>query len=439
MEALRQRDDPSRMHAQCANPSDRTAPIPAGMYSTVERAGPEQGRGAMPIRPAAGGSVDPVLLIVLILIIVVIVALSRRSSRRIRRWRNPDGDVALLQQQGLPVLRNEEELAVALGVTMPQLIWLADRRRKCRVNGYSSHYHIQCKPKPDGSMRVLMAPRPKLKAAQRWILQHILGKIPLPEVAHGFRSGHSILTHAAPHADAEAVVCCDLRDFFHTISYPRVRGIFQSLGYGDRVAVVLALLCTSWLPGTRRRVLPQGAPSSPALSNLAARRLDRRLAGLAASLGYRYSRYADDCAFSGSPRPLGALIRTVRRIVRSEGFSLHEGKLRIHRRGARQVVTGVVVNQTPAVPRAERRRLRALLHQAQYTGLEAQNRTEHTHFTSYLQGKIAFIRMINPAHAHPLHAALRRVLPGAGVPVDVTTITEREAYEPGPDELTFND
>lgn len=380
-----------------------------------------------------------ILVVLIILLIVIIIAASNLGSRH-RRRRSRGCDEALLQRQGLPVLRSEEELAVALGLMLPRLTWLLDRRRLRVKDGYSEHYRVQRARKADGSVRVLMAPRPKLKAAQRWVLRNILGKVALSEPAHGFRPGRSIRTHAAPHAGFEAVVCCDLRNFFHTITFPRVRGIFRHLGYGERVASALALLCTTWLPGTRRRVLPQGAPTSPALSNLAARRLDRRLAGLADVLRFRYTRYADDCAFSGSPRRLGALIRTVRRIVQSEGFALHEGKLRIHRRGARQTVTGVVVNHAPAAPRAERRRLRALLHQAQFTGLEAQNRIGHAHFADYLRGKIAFIGMLNPAHAKPLRAALERLAPDAPA-VSATPASETAAdartYREGPEGLPF--
>jgi RNA-directed DNA polymerase len=165
------------------------------------------------------------------------------------------------------------------------------------------------------------------------------------------------------------------------VTLPRVKGIFRKAGYREQVATLLALLCTesprevvtlegqTYYVALGPRCLPQGAPTSPALTNTLCLRLDRRLSGLAARLGWRYTRYADDLTFSlpaehkGKPR-LGALLGLVRRIVEAEGFRLNPEKTRVHRRGGRQQVTGLVVNgaAAPRVPRALRRQLRAAVH-----------------------------------------------------------------------------
>src|SRR5262249_29867281 len=150
-----------------------------------------------------------------------------------------------------------------------------------------------------------------LASAQKWILRNIVEKLPVDEPAHGFVPGRSILTNAQPHAGKAFVVNLDLRDFFPSIAFPRVRSVFQRAGYSPAVATILALLCTecprkvvtydgaTYHVATSPRGLPQGACTSPSLSNLVARRLDRRLSGLARRMGLTYTRYADDLTFSG--------------------------------------------------------------------------------------------------------------------------------------------
>ena len=353
-------------------------------------------------------------IIVAILLLYWFVARRRQPHRpstsapqRARRHHRPRQNLL----PGLPALFSDEELAAALGISMQEYHWLLDRRDPDEKNGHSRHYQRFDIPKARGGTRVLLAPKLRLKTVQRWILRHILEQISPHDAAHGFHKGRSIVSNAQAHAGQPAVLCIDLRDFFTSINYLRVRGFFRAIGYPAKVAAALGLLCTTRLPGSSRRVLPQGAPTSPALANLVARCLDFRMAGLAAKYGYRYTRYADDCTFSGDPRRLHIIIRTMRAIIKSEGFRLHEGKVRIHRPGACQQVTGLVVNRAPAVSRAARRRMRAILHQAQQTGVAAQNRLNHPHFLDYLRGNISFIRMVNPAHARPLETALAHLLP----------------------------
>jgi retron-type reverse transcriptase len=176
---------------------------------------------------------------------------------------------------------------------------------------------------------------------------------------------------------------------------------------------VLALLCTESprreveYAGKRYRVavgaraLPQGACTSPAISNQIARTLDRRLSGLCAKAGWTYTRYADDLTFSAPPgkrEDLGRFLAKVRHIVEDEGFAINEKKGRVQRAGGRQSVTGIVVNEAGklGVPREEVRRLRAILHNARETGLASQNRAGHAHFEAHLRGKIAYVAMIDP-------------------------------------------
>src|SRR5262249_27997020 len=224
-------------------------------------------------------------------------------------------------------------------------------------------------PKRNGFERAIWAPLPTLKAAQQWILRNIVEKLPVHGAVHGFLPGRSILTNAAGHGNARIVVHMDIKDFFPTVTLPRVRGIFRKAGYREQIATLLALICTEaprevvqhdgkeFYVALGPRCLPQGAPTSPGLTNTLCLRMDQRLAGIATKLGWRYTRYADDLTFSlpadheGPPRT-GALLGLVKRIVEKEGFALHPEKTRVARSGGRQKVTGLVVNgvNPPRVP-----------------------------------------------------------------------------------------
>src|SRR5262249_55976467 len=142
---------------------------------------------------------------------------------------------------------------------------------------------------------------------------------------------------------------------------------------------------TQYEVATGPRGLPQGAPTSPGLSNQVGRKLDKRFLGLAAKMGFMYTRYADDLTFSGGPglaEKVGSLMARARNIAREEGFAVNEKKSRVMRRSAAQTVTGVVVNDKPSISRDELRRLRAILHRAKKEGLEAQNREGRPNFAA---------------------------------------------------------
>jgi hypothetical protein len=330
--------------------------------------------------------------------------------------------IEALQERGLPVLSTPADVARALGLPVPQLRWLC--------------YHAEATPKPhyvyfeipkrSGGKRLLAAPQPKLAAAQAWVLHNVLEKLATEAPAHGFIKGRGTVTCAAPHVGRDVVVNLDLSDFFPTIGFGRVRGVFRKLGYSPAVATVLALLCTEsprtpvLFEGKRNyvavgpRALPQGACTSPALSNQISRKLDRRLLGMATKHGFAYTRYADDLTFSAPPGKRDAvamLLARVRHIVQEEGFAINPKKGRIQRSGKRQSVTGIVVNTKPSVPREEVRVLRSILHHAKTTGLEAQNREGIPYFESHVRGRIAYIHMVDPGRAAPLLAALQGLTP----------------------------
>jgi retron-type reverse transcriptase len=151
--------------------------------------------------------------------------------------------------------------------------------------------------------------------------------------------------------------------------------------------------------------LPQGACTSPALSNLAARALDARLTGLARKHGWDFTRYADDLTFSttGEPAQKTAwILASLRHIAQEESFTVNEKKTRVQRQNKQQTVTGIVVNQRPNISRETIRRLRAILHKAKTEGLAAQNHDHHPHFASWVRGMIAYVQMVNPERGQKL-------------------------------------
>lgn len=331
-------------------------------------------------------------------------------------------DEGKLQRLGLPVLRTAADLAQALGIELKRLQWLTYHRQGAAL----VHYHRYGIPKKTGGVRPISAPKRALACAQRWVLETLLQPLtPTPE-AHGFVRNRSVVTNATPHVGKPVVINLDVKDFFPTFGFRRVKGFFRKgLGYGEQVATVLALLCTEpprievtldearyWV-ALGDRHLPQGACTSPALTNLMCTRLDRRLSGLARHVGFTYTRYADDLTFSGeeSEAP-GRLIAAVRRVLAAEGLILNEDKTRVMRRGRRQEVTGVTVNQRLSVPRDEVRRLKATLHNCIRHGLASQNRENHPHFAAHLRGRVAWVQMVDPGRGAKLAALLEKALGG---------------------------
>ena len=313
-----------------------------------------------------------------------------------------------LARYDLPDLADACALASAMGIGLAELRFLAYARPVSTVHHYK-RFEIA---KKTGGTRLISAPMPRMKRAQYWILDNILAKIKLPDMAHGFVPSRSIVTNAQPHIGAGLVINMDLKDFFPTITFPRIKGLFLSLGYSEQVATILGLLCsepdtdavqldgTAYFVGRGLRFLPQGAPTSPSISNILCCRLDRRLAGMAAKLGFIYTRYADDLSFSCSAdghERLQKLLWRTRQIVIAEGFMLNAAKTRIMHRGRRQEVTGIVVNRKLSIDRKTLKRFRALLFQIDRDGPQGKTWGRGGNIFESIQGYAHFIRMVDPA------------------------------------------
>ena len=352
---------------------------------------------------------------------------SHHKSLRLAQWTTESA-----QMSPLPIARDwpvrpvatTAALANLLALTPEELAWFADSRHlNCRAAAPKlHHYHYKVLPKSSGLPRLIEVPKPNLKAIQRIVLREILDHIPAHPAAHGFRRRRSAVTFAAPHTAQAAVLRLDIQNFFPTFTAARVNALFRTAGYPDAVAARLTGLCTNiaprglWNPTPTlprdqirnaqelysRPHLPQGAPTSPALANALAYRLDLRLAGLAQSAGATYTRYADDLAFSGPPAFAHAAERFglhVAAILLEEGFHANHRKTRLMRAATRQHLAGVVINAHPNLRRSDYDILKATLNNCVRRGPESQNRGNHPDFRRHLEGCIAYVAMLNRARA----------------------------------------
>jgi len=329
-----------------------------------------------------------------------------------------------IRDWSLPSIASPARLADWLGLSLAQLDWFADVRGRNRraPPGSLWHYTYHRIQKGFGRVRLLESPKPRLKAIQRRILHDLLDRVPAHDAAHGFRRGRSVLTFAAPHVGKAMVLRFDLRDFFTSIPARRARALFRRLGYPREVAHLLTGLCTHATPADAWPVgrsaenwreqhqyavphLPQGAPTSPALANLCAYRLDVRLSALAEAAGARYTRYADDLAFSGREdfaRGAHRFREAVAKIVLDEKFDLNWKKARQMRPATQQRLAGVIVNVRPNVPRGDYERLKAILHNCRRSGPSSQNRRAVADFRAHLLGRIAHVAAIHPNRGQKL-------------------------------------
>ncbi len=323
-----------------------------------------------------------------------------------------------LNQNGLPVLHKPVDLAQILEITVPELAWLCYHREAAPLDHYS-RFTI---PKRSGGLRAISAPRPYLKAAQTRILRAILEHVPLHDAAMAFRPARNIGDNAAAHSHAETggpavVLRVDLQDFFPSITFKRIAGVFGQLGYNGGIATLLALICTepprveATLDGEKSyvalgaRFVPQGAPTSPALTNILCRRLDSRMTGMAKSYGFAYTRYADDLVFSATDgKNAIRLQRGVMQILDEENLTVNPDKVAFARRGDRQSVTGLVVNGAhgPRPSRRDLRRFRAVMHDIETNGAPAVSEKMGVSALCWARGYLSFVHMCAPEIASQL-------------------------------------
>lgn len=319
----------------------------------------------------------------------------------------------------------------AMGVTTPvapytprfekeAVIWCAAllgvevNRLEEILNNVSGHYQEFWMRKRSGGYRMISAPDKDLQAIQSTIYSRILSSVTIVHpAAVGFRCGRSVVDNAAPHLGKRYVLKMDIHDFFGSIRSSRVRQTFKKIGYPENVSKVLGALCCL------HRHLPQGAPTSPALSNIVGYEMDRKLAALAAEYGVTYTRYADDLTFSGDVFPKEQIIPQVKRIIRDEKFEPNHKKTHFMNQSSRKIITGVSVASGVklTIPKSKKREIRKNVYFILTKGLAEHQRRIGSHDPAYLKrliGMLCYWRAIEPdnTYASDSIAALKRLEKG---------------------------
>ena len=285
-----------------------------------------------------------------------------------------------LLEQNLPPLVDAKTLSAIFGIS--------DSLPRAIRHDATKYYRSWDIPRKSGSRpRRIHSPRVVLKVIQRWIYDHILREQGVHEAATAFVSGRGIFQNAEPHLEAPAFMVMDIRDFFPSINLEQITIVFEQCGYERMVAADLARLCML------DDGLPQGAPTSPAISNLVMRDVDGELTSLAGRWDAKYTRYADDMAFSSATYTFSEDdSEQVTSILATAKFEVNAAKTRRIGRGFRHEIAGLVTNEKAQPPRWKRRRWRTLFHFAdKYPEAHADQVDE-------LLGLAGFVKQYDPRH-----------------------------------------
>ena len=276
---------------------------------------------------------------------------------------------------------------------LAKLLYIENETLFAIINGTERFYRTFEIKKKSGGMREIRAPYPSLKTIQQWIYEYVLKKQYVHGCAHGFRPRKSIVTNAKSHVENKCLLKLDLKDFFPSIKINKVVQVFKEIGYTKTVSWLLATICCL------DDELPQGAPTSPALSNIVARHMDKRLYRLAKNFGYRYSRYADDISFSGEDIPT-AFIKYATDIIEDCGFTVNPKKVRLYKEKDNKILTGVALkNGVIKLPREKRREYEQEIYYTLKYGVNTRIKGEYNNFSTYILsilGKANFWLMLEP-------------------------------------------
>lgn len=290
-----------------------------------------------------------------------------------------------LYEQGLPIIYSVDHFSKLVGYSTDYIYSIS--------NSSKHFYRTFFIPKKDGKKRQIDEPLPGLKNIQRWILDEILNKLPVSKYAKAYTRGRSVKSNAYYHKNRKCIIALDIKEYFASIHFSKVFSFFLSLGYTEHVACVLSNICLL------NNALPQGAPTSPALSNLCTKDLDDDLSAFVKGKQIMYTRYADDIAFSGNFIDIREFYNNVKRILNKHGFRLNYAKTRVLHKHQRQLVTGVVVNEKMQVSKDVRHMIRQSIYYIKKFGLQEHARhigKNEDKYYKHLLGVVGFALFINP-------------------------------------------
>lgn len=293
-----------------------------------------------------------------------------------------------LMSKDLPIIFELEHLSELIGIKYPEFLKIINN-----PDEYYRHFEIK---KRKGGKREILAPLPSLLHCQRWVYKEILTKSVVHDNAHGFITNRSIITNASLHLNKKCILKMDIKDFFPSIPINWVINYFSSLGYPNNVSYYLSAICCC------DNVLPQGAATSPYLSNILLLSLDDRLTRLSKKYNLVYSRYADDMNFSGEYIPSN-FSKIVSEIISSYGLEANSGKTQLLTKRGKRIITGLSVSgDTLTIPRNKKREIRKELHYIEkfgYLSHAAKLKIKNPAYIDSLEGKLTFWLQVEPDNA----------------------------------------
>lgn len=287
----------------------------------------------------------------------------------------------LLQAIEFPIVENIHDLSEHTHLSR-KLLYIHSKHN-------DKFYKIFTKPKKNSGVRTISCPAKSMKAVQAWILRNILDKIQIANCATGFKQRKNVFHNVEPHKNSRNFLCMDIENFFTSIPYSKVYTVFRIIGYNAHVSHIFASLCTG------EGKLPQGAVTSPSLSNIICIRLDNRISGYVKKRNIIYTRYADDLTFSSSSsEPLVRSKNFVVKIVEDEGFEINENKTRFMGPRSQRKVTGLVLSddQVIRIGRKRKRLLRAAIHRLNNANLSD---FEKIKLKNYIDGWFAYLKSVD--------------------------------------------
>lgn len=342
-----------------------------------------------------------------------------RINKRNKTFSLSSRDLAVMQQakvgfdeltrlntkhSGLPPLWSRIPYLMLLhkDQTTTKFFWKEYRDFDELLKTRDSHYKHSYIPKNSGGTRELLVPDWYLRHHQRFIQKNVLYRIPVSEHACAYHKRRGLTDLAQPHIGHRYLIHIDIKDFFSSITEQMVFDVLvKETGYPQNVAGFLARLCCY------KRYLPQGACTSPALSNICFKQCDASLASLAKRNNMAYTRYSDDIYLSGDDCDPSKIIREAKTIISGYGFRVNGDKTRILGQHQAQKVTAIVVNEKMQVSREYRRNLRQEIHYLKRFKENARDVScaeDYIHYLFELQGKIAFVLYVDPDNKEFLDA-----------------------------------
>lgn len=287
--------------------------------------------------------------------------------------------------KGFPIIYSTNHLSALVGYNKKYI-----KRAVLREKYFYREFKIK---KRNGKLRSLAEPLPSLKHIQRWILHNILENYGVSQYAKAYVHDKNIKDHVKYHRRQNIVITIDIKNFFGSIKLESIQSIYKSIGYTDLLSNLLGKLCTY------NGVLPQGSPTSPYLSNIYLNKFDETIAKYCELRKIRYTRYADDMAFSGMRINTETLNGFVSSELKNLGLTINEDKTRIFKQYHKQVICGLVVNKKMQVDKIVRNELRQAVYYIQKYGLA--NHLQHiecvkANYIKHLLGKVNYVLHINP-------------------------------------------